>query len=103
MSIESATTEPSRCPGLEAPRALGASRGEQRALARSLTVEAADGVLGQLAPGLAAAIAEKLGVELGEIVLEDFPNGETYRRSASRSAALTSSSSRPAAHPLTGT
>jgi ribose-phosphate pyrophosphokinase len=31
-------------------------------------------------PDLAAAIAQKLGVELGEIVLETFPNGETYCR-----------------------
>ncbi len=35
---------------------------------------------GRSHPELAASIAEKLGVELGEIELKSFPNGETYCR-----------------------
>ena len=35
---------------------------------------------GRSHPELAAAIAEKLGVELGEIELKTFANGETYCR-----------------------
>src|SRR3712207_8692577 len=35
---------------------------------------------GRSHPDLAARIAERLGVELGEIALETFANGETYCR-----------------------
>src|SRR5207244_8250707 len=35
---------------------------------------------GRSHPALATAIAERLGLELGEIELETFPNGETYCR-----------------------
>ena len=35
---------------------------------------------GRSHPALAAEIAEKLGVELGDVDLETFPNGETYCR-----------------------
>jgi ribose-phosphate pyrophosphokinase len=35
---------------------------------------------GRSHPGLAQSIAEKLGVELGEVTLETFANGETYCR-----------------------
>src|SRR5437763_17171026 len=79
MSIESATTEVF-LPGLE-PLGL-AERPEvrnshwlERGPSKRLMVFS-----GSSHPALAAAIAEKLGVELGEVELETFPNGETYCR-----------------------
>src|SRR5215471_5322102 len=80
MSIESATTESFPLPGLEAlelterPEVSGAHYLERGPSKRLMVFS------GSSHPGLAAAIAEKLGVELGEIVLETFPNGETYCR-----------------------
>jgi ribose-phosphate pyrophosphokinase len=80
MSAESATTEVVRLPGLEAvglPERPEVSAGHylERGPSKRLMVFS-----GTSHPALAAAIAEKLGVELGEIVLETFPNGETYCR-----------------------
>jgi len=79
MSVESATTEAFRLPGLET---VGSERPEvtsghylERGPSKRLMVFS-----GSSHPGLASAIAEKLGVELGEIALETFPNGETYCR-----------------------
>src|SRR6516162_6581481 len=80
MSAESATTEVVRLPGLEAvglPERPEVSEGHylERGPSKRLMVFS-----GTSHPALAAAIAEKLGVELGEIALETFPNGETYCR-----------------------
>jgi ribose-phosphate pyrophosphokinase len=80
MSIESApTTETFHLPGLET---LGSEHSEvsaghflERGPSKRLMVFS-----GSSHPGLAAAIAEKLGVELGDIALETFANGETYCR-----------------------
>ena len=103
MSIESATTESFPLPGLEAlglseRREVSSGHWLDRSPSKRLMVFS-----GSSHPGLAAAIAEKLGVELGEIVLETFPTARRTAATASRSAALTSSSSRPAAHRSTGT
>jgi ribose-phosphate pyrophosphokinase len=76
--VESATTELTRLPGLEAM----AERPEpksghwlERGPQKRLMVFA-----GRSHPKLAEEIAEKLGVELGEIELKTFANGETYVR-----------------------
>ena len=58
---------------------------------------------GRSHPELAERIAERLGVDLGEIELKTFANDETYCATASRSAAPTSSSSRPGARRSTST
>ena len=58
---------------------------------------------GRSHPVLAERIAERLNVDLGEIELKTFANGETYAATASRSAAPTCSSSRPGARPSTST
>src|SRR6516165_12686981 len=76
MSIESATEF--RLPGLETlPEQPQMSTGHwiERGPSKRLMAFS-----GRSHPDLAAAIAEKLGVELGEIELETFPNGETYCR-----------------------
>src|SRR6266849_7771577 len=80
MSIESATTESFRLPGLESlglPERPEVSTGHwiERGPSKRLMVFS-----GRSHPELATAIAEKLGVELVEIELETFPNGETYCR-----------------------
>ena len=80
MSVDSATTETYRLPGLEAvgvPERPEVSVGHwiERGPSKRLMVFS-----GRSHPDLASAIAEKLGVELGEIELETFPNGETYCR-----------------------
>jgi ribose-phosphate pyrophosphokinase len=67
MSVESATTEERT--------EVSAGHYLERGPSKRLMVFS-----GSSHPGLAAAIAEKLGVELGEIALETFPNGETYCR-----------------------
>jgi ribose-phosphate pyrophosphokinase len=80
MSTESATTEVFRLPGLESLEI--AERAEvtpghwlEKGPSKRLMVFS-----GRSHPDLAAAIADKLGVGLGEIALETFPNGETYCR-----------------------
>src|SRR5712692_7664271 len=80
VPIESPTTEAFRLPGLETvgiPERPEVSTGHwiERGPSKRLMVFS-----GRSHPALAAAIAEKLGVELGEIELETFPNGETYCR-----------------------
>jgi ribose-phosphate pyrophosphokinase len=77
--VESATTElTERLPGLDVAEAMPSvtpghfiERGPQK----RLMVFA-----GRSHPDLAQRIAKQLGVELGEIVLETFANGETYCR-----------------------
>jgi ribose-phosphate pyrophosphokinase len=75
-SVQTATTE--AFPGLESPAVATAptpghwlERGPQKRLMV---------VSGRSHPVLAQRIAEHLGVELGEIELDTFPNGETYCR-----------------------
>ena len=100
--MESLTTAELALPGLEggdddASRRTGhwIERGPQK----RLMVFA-----GRSHPDLANAIAEQLGVELGDVELETFTNGETYMPlRASRSAAPTSSSCRRAASRSTST
>ena len=76
--MESATTELARLPGLEtaevAPQ-LKPAHWIERGPSKRLMVFS-----GSSHPELALRIAELLGVELGEIELETFANGETYCR-----------------------
>jgi ribose-phosphate pyrophosphokinase len=76
--VESATTELARLPGLEtaevAPQ-LQPRHWIERGPSKRLMVFS-----GSSHPLLAARIAEHLGLELGEIELETFANGETYCR-----------------------
>ncbi|HEX6700676.1 MAG TPA: ribose-phosphate pyrophosphokinase [Gaiellaceae bacterium] len=76
--MESATTELPRLPGLEtaevAPQ-LKPAHWIERGPSKRLMVFS-----GSSHPELALRIAELLGVELGEIELETFANGETYCR-----------------------
>src|SRR6266705_1515697 len=77
-NMDSATTEPIRLPGLEsAPERPEVTPGHwlERGPSKRLMVFA-----GRSHPELAASISEKLGVELGEIELKTFANGETYCR-----------------------
>ncbi|MDQ3823261.1 MAG: ribose-phosphate pyrophosphokinase [Actinomycetota bacterium] len=76
--MESATTELTRLPGLEVtPPAPQPKSGHwiERGPQERLMVFA-----GRSHPELAQRIAAQLGVELGEIELETFANGETYCR-----------------------
>jgi len=78
MSTEIGTTELATLPGLEvAPPAAQPRPGHwlERGPQRRLMVFA-----GRSHPDLAARIAAQLGVELGEVELETFANGETYCR-----------------------
>src|SRR6059058_2096875 len=80
MSIESPTTEAFRLPGLETvgiPERPEVSTGHwiERGPQKRLMV-----FPGRSHPELAQGIAEQLGVELGEIELNTFANGETYCR-----------------------
>ena len=73
-----ATTEPVALPGLEVAPPPSASRDGhwiQRVTEKRLMVFA-----GRSHPQLAARIAESLSVELGEVELATFSNGETYCR-----------------------
>src|SRR6266545_4013529 len=75
-SMASATTEVT-LPGLEAPTVTSPKPGHwiERGPQKRLMVFS-----GSSHPALAANIAEKLGVELGEVTLETFEKGETYCR-----------------------
>ncbi len=80
MATESvtATAEATRLPGLEVPGTETDVRPEhwiERGPSKRLMVFA-----GRSHPDLAGQIAQNLGVELGEIELETFANGETYCR-----------------------
>src|SRR5436309_1182839 len=78
ISVESATTELARLPGLEAAEVgtqMQPTHWIERGPSKRLMVFS-----GSSHPLLAARIAEHLGVELGEIELETFANGETYCR-----------------------
>jgi ribose-phosphate pyrophosphokinase len=78
MTIESATTELTSLPGLE----ISEPRAEpvpghfiERGPSKRLMVFS-----GRSHPELAQKIAEQLGIELGEVELKTFENGETYCR-----------------------
>ena len=76
--MESATTEPTALPGLEVPpQATMPMEGHwiQRVTEKKLMVFG-----GRSHQDLAGRIAQSLKVELGEIELETFSNGETYCR-----------------------
>ena len=79
MSIDSATTtEVFRLPGLDTAEErpeMSTGHWLERGPSKRLMVFA-----GRSHPDLAASIAERLGVGLGEIELKTFPNGETYCR-----------------------
>src|SRR5438105_1684400 len=78
ISVESATTELARLPGLETAEVtpqLKPAHWIERGPSKRLMVFS-----GSSHPELALRISERLGVELGEIELETFPNGETYCR-----------------------
>src|SRR4030095_8129961 len=78
--VESATTELARLPGLdvavntERPEAKPGHWIERGPLKRLMVFS------GRSHPELAQRIAEQLGVELGEVELKTFANGETYCR-----------------------
>ena len=80
MPVESATTEFVRLPGLdvavntERPEAKPGHWIERGPLKRLMVFS------GRSHPELAQRIAEQLGVELGEVELKTFSNGETYCR-----------------------
>ncbi len=77
MSVETGTTE-LPLPGLDAPpTATRAAPGHWRERSAHKRLMIFSGRSHQL---LAANIAEKLGVELGEVTLKTFANGETYCR-----------------------
>jgi len=78
MSVETATTEPTTLPGLETPPDHPKAKPGhwiERGPQKRLMVFS-----GRSHLPLAAAITEKLGVELGEIELGTFANDETYCR-----------------------
>ena len=80
MPVETATTELVRLPGLdvavntEQPEAKPGHWIERGPLKRLMVFS------GRSHPELAQRIAEQLGVELGEVELKTFSNGETYCR-----------------------
>jgi ribose-phosphate pyrophosphokinase len=80
MPVETATTELVRLPGLdvavntERPEAKPGHWIERGPLKRLMVFS------GRSHPELALRIAEQLGVELGEVELKTFSNGETYCR-----------------------
>ena len=80
MPVETATTELVRLPGLdvavntEQPEAKPGHWIERGPLKRLMVFS------GRSHPELALRIAEQLGVELGEVELKTFSNGETYCR-----------------------
>jgi ribose-phosphate pyrophosphokinase len=77
MSIETGTTAEIPLPGLETLPVSAPRQGHWREHSphKRLMVFS-----GRSHPALAASIAEKLGVELGEVTLKTFADGETYCR-----------------------
>src|ERR671930_2545628 len=77
-SVESATTELTRLPGLEVAETKPELKPEhwiERGPSKRLMLFA-----GRSHPDLAQRIAAKLGIELGDVELRTFANGETYCR-----------------------
>src|SRR5213080_2253420 len=78
ISVESATTELTRLPGLEVTETKPEVRPEhwiERGPSKRLMLFA-----GRSHPALAGRIAEELQIELGEVSLRSFASGETYCR-----------------------
>ena len=76
--MESATTELTRLPGLEVAEAKAEVRPEhwiERGPSRRLMLFS-----GRSHPELAARIAEKLGIQVGDVTLRTFADGNTYCR-----------------------
>ncbi len=75
--MESAITTEATLPGLEAPTTISPKPGHwiERGPQKRLMVFS-----GRSHPELAQGIAEQLGLELGEVELKTFANGETYCR-----------------------
>jgi ribose-phosphate pyrophosphokinase len=76
--VESATTELTRLPGLEVAEAKAEVRPEhwiERGPSRRLMLFS-----GRSHPELAARIAEKLGIQVGDVTLRTFADGNTYCR-----------------------
>jgi ribose-phosphate pyrophosphokinase len=76
--VESTTTELTRLPGLEVTESAAAARPEswiERGPKKRLML-----VAGRSHPDLAADIASKLEIELSEVELKTFANGEVYCR-----------------------
>src|SRR5919199_944425 len=78
ISVETATTELTRLPGLEVAESKPEVRPDhflERGPQRRLMLFA-----GRSHPELAAHIAEKLGIEVGDVTLRTFADGNTYCR-----------------------
>src|SRR5947208_15260984 len=78
ISVESATTELTRLPGLEVAESKAEVKPEhwiERGPQRRLMLFS-----GRSHPELAARIAEKLGIQVGDVTLRPFADGNTYCR-----------------------
>src|SRR5881398_1761654 len=78
ISVESATTELTRLPGLEVAETKPEVRPEhwiERGPSKRLMLFS-----GRSHPALAQKIAEKLGIQVGDVSLRTFASGETYCR-----------------------
>src|SRR5919202_885106 len=78
ISVESATTELTRLPGLEVAEAKAEVKPEhwiERGPQRRLMLFS-----GRSHPELAGRIAEKLGIQVGDVTLRTFADGNTYCR-----------------------
>src|SRR5580765_7169347 len=78
ISVESATTELTRLPGLEVAETKPELKPEhwiERGPSKRLMLFS-----GRSHPGLAQKIAEKLGIQVGDVSLRTFASGETYCR-----------------------
>src|SRR5919199_6835099 len=78
ISVETATTELTRLPGLEVAESKPEVRPEhwiERGPQRRLMLFS-----GRSHPELAARIAEKLGIQVGDVTLRTFADGNTYCR-----------------------
>src|SRR2546428_6462575 len=78
ISVESATTELTRLPGLEVAETKPELKPEhwiERGPSKRLMLFS-----GRSHPALAQRIAEKLGIQLGEVTLRTFADGNTYCR-----------------------
>src|SRR4051812_26050534 len=78
ISVESATTELTRLPGLEVAETKAEVKPEhwiERGPSKRLMLFS-----GRSHPGLAQKIAEKLGIQVGDVTLRTFADGNTYCR-----------------------
>ena len=99
--MEIATTEQPRLTGLEVAEAKAEVKPEhwiERGPSKRLMLFS-----GRSHPALAQRIAEKLGIQVGDVSLRTFASGETYCRYEESIRAPTSSSSRRARRRSTST